>query len=117
MIYLSKRMRRSGGLIGRLTLATLMLLAPPVHAQKSVGATKQRVAAQRISAKPLVLVEQGSFFVNEQRIETRFAGASETATPGHISARGMYVQYQIPHRKRVRDTKAWLTSRLDGEKI
>ncbi len=47
-------------------------------------------------AGPLVLAEQGSFFVNEQQVETSFARGSGTPAPGHISVKGMYVQYQIP---------------------
>jgi hypothetical protein len=45
---------------------------------------------------PLVLASQGSFFVNEQQVETSLARGSGTPAPGHLSVRGMYVQYQIP---------------------
>lgn len=45
---------------------------------------------------PLILAKQGSFFVNVQQMETSFARGSGTSTPGHLSAKGMYVQYQIP---------------------
>jgi pimeloyl-ACP methyl ester carboxylesterase len=56
-----------------------------------------------------VLAEQGSFFVNEQQVETTFPAALGTPAPAfakqlgisadaphHISVSGMYVQYQIP---------------------
>ena len=45
---------------------------------------------------PLLLAKQGSFFVNQQQVETSFASRSGTPAPGHISVKGMYVQYQIP---------------------
>ena len=48
---------------------------------------------------PLLLAKQGSFFVNAQQIETSFARGSGSPTPGHLSAKGMYVQYQIPQDK------------------
>jgi pimeloyl-ACP methyl ester carboxylesterase len=51
---------------------------------------------------PLVLARQGSFFVNEQGMETSFARGLEPPAPGHISLRGMYVQYQIPQAKKRR---------------
>jgi pimeloyl-ACP methyl ester carboxylesterase len=53
-------------------------------------------------ATPLVLSRQGSFFVNARSIEVPTGGG--TAAPGHISTRGMYVQYQIPH---VRNRRAY----------
>lgn len=48
---------------------------------------------------PLVLAKQGSFFVNEQQVETSFARGSGTPASGHISVKGMYVQYKIPQAK------------------
>ena len=48
------------------------------------------------SDRPLVLAKQGSFFINEQNIAAAFPTATGTPVPGHISAKGMYVQYQIP---------------------
>ena len=39
---------------------------------------------------PLVLAEQGSFFVNAQAIETRFPSGNGTPAAGHISGKGMY---------------------------
>ena len=45
---------------------------------------------------PLVLAKQGSFFVNEQKILTSFPSGTGRPVAGHISMRGMYVQYQIP---------------------
>lgn len=45
---------------------------------------------------PLVLAKQGSFFVNEQKILTSFPSGTGSPVAGHISMRGMYVQYQIP---------------------
>ena len=48
---------------------------------------------------PLVLARQGSFFVNEQQVETSFARGFGDLMPGHLSAKGMYVQYLIPQDK------------------
>jgi len=48
------------------------------------------------SESPLVLAKQGSFFVNEENILTPFPNGTGTPVAGHISARGMYVQYQVP---------------------
>jgi hypothetical protein len=47
--------------------------------------------------QPLALAKQGSFFINEQNIATAFPDGEGTQAPGHISVKGMYVQYQIPH--------------------
>jgi len=46
--------------------------------------------------KPLVLAKQGSFFINQEDIATSYATATGTPQPGHVSVKGMYVQYQIP---------------------
>ena len=72
-------MRRNLWLAGHLLLIAV-LLAPLAYAQ----------------AGPLVLAEQGSFFVNEQQVETNFPTGVGTPQPGHISVHGMYVQYQVP---------------------
>jgi pimeloyl-ACP methyl ester carboxylesterase len=47
---------------------------------------------------PLVLAEQGSFFVNAQAAAAPFPNSNSASQlqPGHGMARGMYVQYQIP---------------------
>jgi len=46
--------------------------------------------------KPLVLAKQGSFFINQEDIATAFPTGTGTPQPGHVSVKGMYVQYQIP---------------------
>lgn len=51
---------------------------------------------------PLVLAKQGSFFVNEQNIPTAFPSGIGTRVAGHISMKGMYVQYQIPQARNQR---------------
>ena len=45
---------------------------------------------------PLVLARQGSFFVNQRSIHSAFPAAAGVLEPGHISVKGMYVQYQVP---------------------
>lgn len=89
-------MCRNVALTGQLVLVTLVLLAPSVSTQARAGAAKQQAKTKDVSTTPLVLAKQGSFFVNEQQIETSFASGSGTPTSGHISAKRMYVQYQIP---------------------
>ena len=59
--------------------STLSLLTPLMHAQK-----------------PLVLAKQGSFFINQEDLATAFPTPAGTPLPGHVSVKGMYVQYQIP---------------------
>ena len=87
-------MRRNLWLAGQLSLI-VVLLAPLAYAR-----TAKRTATQESENKtrtaPLVLAEQGSFFVNAQQIETNFPTGVGTPPPGHISVYGMYVQYQIP---------------------
>ena len=56
----------------------------------------ETAATATSSDQPLALAKQGSFFVAEQNIATAFPTATGTPVPGHISAKGMYVQYQIP---------------------
>jgi len=58
--------------------------------------TKIKGMGSHAEDAPLILAKQGSFFVHEQRVETSFASGSGTPAPGHLSAKGMYVQYQIP---------------------
>ena len=53
-------------------------------------------------ATPLILAKQGSFFVNAQNVATDFAGRGGKSAPGHVSAKGMYVQYQIPQQRNER---------------
>ncbi len=60
-------------------LSAMFLLAITMHAEK-----------------PLVLAKQGSFFINQEDIATAFPTATGTPQPGHVSVKGMYVQYQIP---------------------
>ncbi|MBL8292526.1 MAG: esterase [Bryobacterales bacterium] len=75
------------------------ILFPPLGTDVEA---QSRKAAPKISSsdKPLVLAKQGSFFVNQQDIATAFPAGSGTPAPGHISVKGMYVQYQIPASRR-----------------
>ncbi len=61
------------------------------------GSPPSTVEADRARFEsPLVLAKQGSFFVNEQNIPSAFPSGTGTPVAGHISLRGMYVQYQVP---------------------
>ena len=66
----------------------LMTLIVPALADKKKGG-------------PLVIEEQGSFFVNGQVITTNFPSvpASGSPVPGTIVVNQMYVQYQVPNGK------------------
>jgi hypothetical protein len=86
---------------------TALLCAQAAYGQ---GTGNSKAASE--NHKPtalLVLAEQGSFFVNEQQVQTSFGAALGTRSPDlakvlgvsadpahHISVKGMYVQYQIP---------------------
>ncbi len=50
--------------------------------------------------EPLVIAKQGSFFVNETDVATSYASGAGTPQPGHVSVKGMYVQYQIPQARK-----------------
>ena len=80
-------------LVVLLALTSLTALA---DAQSRPGSSQSAKAG----LPPLVLAEQGSFFVNAQEIETRFPSGNGTPAAGHISGKGMYVQYQIPKDRR-----------------
>jgi hypothetical protein len=57
-------------------------------------------ASGKAGLAPLVLAEHGSFFVNAQVIETHYPSGNGTPAAGHISGKGMYVQYEIPKDRR-----------------
>ncbi len=79
------------------TVLIFLGLAALAHAQSRAGSPP---SAGKAGLAPLVLAEQGSFFVNAQTIETRFPSGNGTPVGGHISGKGMYVQYQIPKDRR-----------------
>ena len=68
------------------------------------------VQAQDLNG-PLVLAKQGSFFVNQENVETDFATLTGAPTSGRISVHGMYVQYQIPA---ARDPRAYPVIMVHG---
>ena len=69
-------------------------------------------AAEGASPAPLVLARQGSFFVNAQTAEAPFpSNTGAKPQTGHVSARGMYVQYQIPQD---RDSRAYPVVMVPG---
>lgn len=74
-----------------------VVLASVAHAQGRPGSPS---LTGKAGLPPLVLAEQGSFFVNPQTIESRFPSGNGTPATGHISGKGMYVQYQIPKDRR-----------------
>jgi pimeloyl-ACP methyl ester carboxylesterase len=85
--------------IGILAMSLGVLAAIRVHPhQASIHAQSQNAAtaAGTNADQPLVLAKQGSFFVNGQSMATAFPTATGIPVAGHISAKGMYVQYQVP---------------------
>jgi pimeloyl-ACP methyl ester carboxylesterase len=79
-----------------LLVGTLFLLAPAAQAQANVTQGPQKVGGQSWRDGPLVLAKQGSFFINQEDIATAFPTGAGMPQPGHVSVKGMYVQYQIP---------------------
>jgi hypothetical protein len=47
-------------------------------------------------SEPLVLDEEGSFFLNGETITTDYPSGGATRTPGRITIKQMYVHYRIP---------------------
>ena len=91
-------MRREASLIAR-WLVIVVGLTSPAFAQGR-RATPAHPSSVKAGLPPLVLAEQGSFFVHAETIETRFPSGNGTPAAGHISGKGMYVQYQIPKDRR-----------------
>ena len=86
-----------------------LLLASNTQAQASQSSVDS--AGKSAHDAPLVLAKQGSFFVNEQNIPTAYPTGTGTPPEGHVSARGMYVQYQIPQ---ARDRHAYPVVMVHG---
>jgi pimeloyl-ACP methyl ester carboxylesterase len=78
-----------------LAFATIARTGADVQAHSASAAASAAGPAAGLNA-PLVLAKQGSFFVNQQNIPTAFATATGVPVSGSLSAKGMYVQYQIP---------------------
>jgi pimeloyl-ACP methyl ester carboxylesterase len=76
---------------------TLMLILLAFHERHLRAQSRKSATATPNADEPLALAKQGSFFINEQNIATAFPDGEGTQAPGHISVKGMYVQYQIPH--------------------
>jgi len=76
-------------------IAVTAILVPP-HGVHLKAQSRKSATSASDSDQPLVVAKQGSFFVNEQDIATAFPDGDGTRAPGHISVKGMYVQYQIP---------------------
>lgn len=85
--------------VGGVWLAVALGLTSLASAQGRGSASSQPANA-KAGLSPLVLAEQGSFFVNAQPIETRYPSGRGRPEAGHISGKGMYVQFQIPKDRR-----------------
>ena len=73
-------------------IALTAILVPP-HGGHLKAQSRKSATTAADSDQPLVVAKQGSFFVNEQNIGTAFPDGDGTRGPGHISVKGMYVQY------------------------
>ena len=91
-------MRRAAA-IPRVALLIAACLTGSVSAQDR-AADPTPPSSGKAGLAPLVLAEHGSFFVNAQVIETRYPSGNGTPVAGHISGKGMYVQYEIPQNRR-----------------
>jgi hypothetical protein len=77
-------------------LLLIVTLSTSITDAQTTNRTRARESKSNAGAGPLSLAEQGSFFVNEQPVETSFPNGVGKPVAGHISVKGMYVQYQIP---------------------
>ena len=89
-------MRLSFGRAEWLCLNILVVFARTAFAQINSPSQRSQLVSLAAHDGPLVLAKQGSFFINEQTVETSFPAGTGTPPSGHISVMGMYVQYQIP---------------------
>ncbi len=93
-------MRRDFGkaeLLCLIAIVIAIVALPRTAVAQTLSPSKQsQQIVPTMDDRSLVLVRQGSFFINEQTVETSFPTGTGTPTPGHISVMGMYVQYQIP---------------------
>lgn len=94
-----------------LTLTAILVVLHSAGAQSQTQRPAITASLAKNLDSPLVLAKQGSFFVNEQNIATAFPTGTGTPVPGHISAKGMYVQYQIPA---ARDRRAYPVVMVHG---
>jgi pimeloyl-ACP methyl ester carboxylesterase len=77
-------------------LLLIVTLSTSITDAQTTNRTRAQESKSNAGAGPLSLAEQGSFFVNEQPVETSFPNGVGKPVAGHISVKGMYVQYQIP---------------------
>src|ERR1700722_10893349 len=85
----------------RMVLGPVVCLLIAVSANASDPETKQK----RFLTKPLVIEDQGSFFIGGVQKVTNYAtvpGANQTAAPNQITIGQMYVQFEIPQSKKPR---------------
>jgi len=71
----------------------------------SVNASDPEVKQKRFLTKPLVIEDQGSFFIGGVQKVTNYAtvpGPNQTAAPNQITIGQMYVQFEIPQSKKPR---------------
>src|SRR5690242_5460442 len=79
-------------------LFAILLLAMSAHA-----ASQDTPKTKKLLTKPLVIEDQGSFFIGGVPKVTNYAtvpGANQPALPSQIMIGQMYVQFQIPQNKK-----------------
>lgn len=71
----------------------------------TVNAATPEVKQKKFLTKPLVIEDQGSFFIGGVQKVTNYAtvpGLNQTAAPSQITIGQMYVQFEIPQNKKLR---------------
>src|ERR1700688_3665836 len=87
--------------MGRATYGLLAAILP--LALSASAAELQGQKTKKFLTKPLVIEDQGSFFVGGVPKVTNYAtvpGANQTAAPNQITIGQMYVQFEIPEHKK-----------------
>src|SRR5262252_69185 len=87
-------------MLGRYLCAAALIVA---GAASAVSLQAQEPRARKFLKKPLVIEDQGSFFIGGVPKVTNFAtvpGPNQQAAPNQITIGQMYVQFEIPQNKK-----------------
>ena len=94
----------TGNVSGRSTLSLALLLAIATGSAAAQGATAESGSHDRQSSLrgPLLLFDEGTFFVNDTLITSEYPTAPDTAppVPGSFVINQMFVHYRIPLQQR-----------------
>lgn len=97
-------MKNERHLMERAVYWLMLAILPLAMAASAAELQGQAQKPKRFLTKPLVIEDQGSFFIGGVPKVTNYAtapGANQTAAPNQITIGQMYVQFEIPeHKKR-----------------